>query len=100
MAWSAPSCWQSDGEVLWGLAFELLPGSSMQNAACCLHGIIGWPAEQDPRGAEPRLRTIPGAPLSIFACMDTAPEHLAPYKEDLVSAFHERMTELGLSVGA
>jgi|GEM_PF-1942910 hypothetical protein len=99
LAWGQPSVFAVDQDTIWGCQFELLPGGSMINAPCTLHGVIGLQAAPDPDAAEPIYRTVPGAQLAIWASAETEPDDLMPHQAEILQSYREHLQRLGLPTG-
>ena len=98
-AWGSPSVFEVNGQTIYGCQFELLPGASMLNAQCVMHGVIGVAASHDPHAAEPIYRTVPGAELMIWASAYTEPEDLVPHQQEILQSYREHMQRLGILTG-
>lgn len=85
-----------NGRTVWRMAFELLPGATMQNAACMLYGMVCCDVSVDssPYSAELRWRVEPGTQLEVWAVNGTDPTDLQPHLDEIIKAFRVHMDNL------
>lgn len=82
-----------DRRIVWRMAFELLPGATMFNAQCTLHGMVAAEAtfDDDPRNAEPRYVVTPGTLLEVYAVNLTKPDDLQPFVPEIIAMFRKHL---------
>jgi hypothetical protein len=82
-----------DQRIVWRMAFELLPGATMTNAQCTLHGMVAAEAffDDNPLNAEPRYLVNPGTLLEVYAINLTTAKELQPYVNEIISQFRRHL---------
>lgn len=95
LAWGKGEVVTLRKRLVWRMAFELLPGATMMNAQCVIHGMVAASAtmDDDPRNAEPRYVVHPDTLLEIYAVNLTSSDDLQPHVDEVIRQFRQHINE-------